>query len=219
MARATTSAPGMPKAKTILAEKVFTPPRAITSAKAAVEAPKYRIIITNQVDAYDAPLAADEISTFGMKRLPPGDNFAGTSRKAAKLSIAEATTEVFKDIKDLIKSLVSDKTMAKRKPPIATTAGSNRVAEEKRNVRVRAFLYAASREDDNDFHLIIGRAPRSSPMYMTRPAAEKRQEFRHPEEGARCLQGFLWRRSAWPIVSLLPAPRSRSRRKAPCSST
>jgi hypothetical protein len=34
-------------------------------------------------------------------------------------------------------------------------------------VRVRAFLYAASREDDNDFHLIIGRAPRSSPMYMT----------------------------------------------------
>jgi hypothetical protein len=167
MARATTSAPGMPKAKTILAEKVFTPPRAITSAKAAVEAPKYRIIITNQVDAYDAPLAADEISTFGMKRLPPGDNFAGTSRKAAKLSIAEATTEVFKDIKDLIKSLVPDKTMAKRKPPIATTAGSNRVAEEKRNARVRAFLYAASREDDNDFHLIIGRAPRSSPMYMT----------------------------------------------------
>ena len=34
-------------------------------------------------------------------------------------------------------------------------------------MRVSAFLYAASRENDNDFHLIIGRNPKSSPMYMT----------------------------------------------------
>ena len=34
-------------------------------------------------------------------------------------------------------------------------------------MRVRAFLYAASREDDNDFHLIVGRDPDLEPMYMT----------------------------------------------------
>src|SRR5947207_2323871 len=53
-------------------------------------------------------------------------------------------------------------------PPIQTTATSNRVKEEKRNVRVKAFIYAASRENDNDFHLIIGRSPDLTPeMYMT----------------------------------------------------
>jgi hypothetical protein len=41
------------------------------------------------------------------------------------------------------------------------------VTEEDRKVRVSAFLYAASRENDNDFHLIIGRSPKSSPVYMT----------------------------------------------------
>jgi hypothetical protein len=45
---------------------------------------------------------------------------------------------------------------------------SKRVKEEKRNVRVRAFIYAASREDDNDFHLIVGRDPDQQPsVYMT----------------------------------------------------
>jgi hypothetical protein len=58
--------------------------------------------------------------------------------------------------------------MIHRKPPITVTADSNRVAPEKRNVRVKSFLYAASREDDNDFHLIIGRDPdRTLEMYMT----------------------------------------------------
>jgi hypothetical protein len=35
-------------------------------------------------------------------------------------------------------------------------------------VRVRALIYAASREADNDFHLIVGRDPSRSPsLYMT----------------------------------------------------
>ena len=58
--------------------------------------------------------------------------------------------------------------MIAHKPKITTTAASARVKEENRNVKAKAFLYAASHEDDNDFHLIIGRAPTKSPeMYMT----------------------------------------------------
>ena len=100
--------------------------------------------------------------------VPPGDNFRGTARKAAKLSIANAPPETFTDLSTLIASLPSHKAMVNHVPPIRTTANSNRVAEEKRNVKVQAFLYAASREDDNDFHLILGRVPVSTPaVYLT----------------------------------------------------
>ena len=59
--------------------------------------------------------------------------------------------------------------MKNHEPPIdAHDPKSNRVEEEKRNIRVRAFIYAASREDDNDYHLILGRDPEKTPeMYMT----------------------------------------------------
>ena len=51
---------------------------------------------------------------------------------------------------------------------ITTKANSDRVVEEERNVRVVCWLYAASRENDNDYHLILGRAPGASPLrYMT----------------------------------------------------
>jgi len=45
--------------------------------------------------------------------------------------------------------------MIERDPPVSRSAKSRRVAEEKRNVQVDGGLCAASREDDNDFHLIV----------------------------------------------------------------
>jgi len=58
--------------------------------------------------------------------------------------------------------------MIKHKPKIPTGPTSGRVKEEERNVGVAAFLYAASREADNDFHLIVGRDHTLAPeMYMT----------------------------------------------------
>ena len=58
--------------------------------------------------------------------------------------------------------------MTGHKPKIATDANSGRVAAENRNVLLRAFLYAASHEADNDFHLMIGRDSASPPhVYMT----------------------------------------------------
>jgi hypothetical protein len=97
----------------------------------------------------------------------PRDDFTGTARRAAKISIANAEVEEFSDLSALIESLPSEARMEAHKPRITTGRTSNRAREERRNVRVRAFLYAASREDDNDFHLILGRAPDLSPLYMT----------------------------------------------------
>lgn len=149
------------------------PPKAIL-LQTAFQSPggsKYLVIETNQVDAYEQTGSKPglmPLTLLAATPLPPGDDFTGTARKAAKLSIAKAPTEKFTDLKQLLASLVADKTMKKHQPPITTDAKSNRVAEEKRNVRVRAFLYAASREDDNDFHLIVGRSPKvKEPMYMT----------------------------------------------------
>jgi len=132
----------------------------------------YRILRTNEVDSYEGPPPTDEngvaMAITVSALAATGDNFKGTARKAAKLSIADAATERFRDVKNLIGSLPAESVMKAHNPPIKTTATSNRVKEEKRNVRVKAFLYAASREDDNDFHLIIGRKHDLTPeMYMT----------------------------------------------------
>jgi hypothetical protein len=99
---------------------------------------------------------------------PLSDNFAGTARSAAKLSIGQGRTEQLADVSALIATLAADDAMVHHTPPIATTSNSGRVTEEQRNIHVTGFLYAASREADNDFHLIIGRDPATLPeMYMT----------------------------------------------------
>ena len=143
---------------------------------------RFRILRTIEVDEYETTPAAVSVraATRGkkqpslpalaaaLKKKPVGEKFGGTARKAAKLSIATGPTKSFTDLKNLIESLASDDSMIAHKPKIKTTASSGRVAKENKNVKVKAFLYAASREDDNDFHLIIGRASTKTPeMYMT----------------------------------------------------
>jgi len=128
----------------------------------------YRILRTNEVDPKDAPVPRAAVTPFVAPAVPPGDNFAGTARKAAKLSIAPANAETFVDLQGLLKTLPTKSAMKKHKPKITTEANSGRVVEENRNVRLLLFLYAASREDDNDYHLIFGRDPDSTPhVYMT----------------------------------------------------
>lgn len=159
---------GLPSARSVVAEMSFTPGgvrRGVAAAPGA--APAYRIIRTTEVDPYDAPVPRPQIAAIGAPAGPPGDSFQGTSRKAAKLAIVAGKPDPFDDLKKLIDDLPKDKAMVAHVPPITTKATSDRVSEEKRNVRVQAFLYAASREDDNDFHLILGRDPKKTPMYMT----------------------------------------------------
>ncbi len=165
--------PGMPALDTIHSTIPFAPKRGAS----------YRIIRTTETDSYEKSPAALKIpKLLRTKGAPPsaplqaavaaqppaGDNFQGTARKAAKLSKAQANTEKFKDLKDLIGSLAPESKMISHQPPITTDPASNRVKEEQRNLSIAAFLYAASREADNDFHLIVGRDHKLTPeMYMT----------------------------------------------------
>ncbi len=95
-----------------------------------------------------------------------GDVFAGKARMAAKLSIAAAQPQTFTDVSQLIAALPSVAQMVALHIPVDQT--SNRVQQENRNVHVAGFLYAASKEADNDFHLIVGLDPNArQEMYMT----------------------------------------------------
>src|SRR5215216_3057097 len=161
---------GMPERSAVVTEKILTPVRRSTQAPeaAASDTTTYRILRTSETDPYDAPLQPAEVATLGLERFAGfGDAFRGNARKAAKLAIADAGVEAFEDIKDLIETLPTEEDMISHQPPITRDAESGRVDEENRNVHVRAFLYAASREDDNDFHLIVGRDPDLEPTYMT----------------------------------------------------
>jgi hypothetical protein len=171
MAKATsnkTGRRGLPAPSTVIAQFTLAPfsPEAApgTPGAAAPAGNAYRVLRTNQVDEYEQPGPAAEAPAA---MAPAGDQFAGTARKAAKLSVGSGKLEEFADVKQLIGTLPSEAAMKKHKPAITTTAASKRVAEEQRNVKVRGYLYAASREADNDFHLIVGRDPKTAATYMT----------------------------------------------------
>jgi hypothetical protein len=147
-----------PDPKTIISESELRRPATQAAEAAAVlvtPTAVYRIVRTTQVDPKDTPLSDAERATAGMQRFA-GEHFKGEKRKAAKLSVADGTTEDIADVVALIATLPKLDDMVHHHPPITNDASSGRVAEEKRNVRLRAFLWAASREADNDYHLIVG---------------------------------------------------------------
>lgn len=155
----------------------------VTKIQPKAGKPAFQILHTTETDGYEKTPPATKVPKLlraqaapsaaavaaAVKGAPPkGDNYGGKDRMAAKLSKASAKVEKFSDLKQLIDSLPKQTVMVNHKPKIATGAKSGRVKEEQRNVSVKAFLYAASHEADNDFHLIIGRDPKQTPeMYMT----------------------------------------------------
>jgi hypothetical protein len=152
--------------KKVPANRVGLP--AQDSIIAVTQTPKFKILHTEEVDRYEKGALGLGLASAARAAAPTGDKFRGTDRKAAKLSISTADIENFKDVKDVIGSLTPEADMKAHKPRIKTTATSGRVKEEERNIHVDAFIYAASREADNDFHLIVGRDPSAKPeMYMT----------------------------------------------------
>src|SRR2546423_6922948 len=159
---------GAPRLSTVVAHDALVPavPQAAAAlARGPAQAPVFTILVTDQVDPYDKPLSASAVAALRAQPFAPvSDNFDGTKRKAAKLSISNAPVEKFGDVKTLIASLPKDAKMTNHNPKIKDDAKSDRVEEEKRNVRVSAFLYAASREGDNDFHLIIGTDPKGKKL-------------------------------------------------------
>ena len=202
-------------------QTTHTPKRsAAVQTQVGAAGPTYRILRTNEFDAKDTPTP---VAPFSAPVAPVGDDFAGEARKSAKLVLAEAPVEDLADVGALIATLPADTAMVRHRPRITTAPDSGRVAEENRNVRLRAFLYAASREADNDFHLIVGGDPNSEPhVYMTNEISglPPREATVSPLSNRRATPTRLSSATTCPgRHTISTIRRSRSRSKARFSST
>lgn len=87
--------------------------------------------------------------------------FKGKFRPEAKTSYARARKEKAIDIESLLNSLPTDAQMTQQHHELVAKDSNfqnhvPRIAEEKRNVTVNAWLYWVSRQRDDDYHLILG---------------------------------------------------------------
>jgi hypothetical protein len=138
-------------------------PPAPPSAEAPIKSPSGKTYARARI------AKPDNDEPLNIPPVPPGaapsaDNYHGSARMAAKLSIGSGAPEDISDIGTLLHSLPADKTM--RAKHISQTPDSGRLPEEQRNVTVTAFLYASSKESDNDFHCIVGRDPKKPAQFM-----------------------------------------------------
>ena len=132
---------------------------------------RHRIISSNETDPDEFDERAKRASEPPAARSlrwdgSDGETFSGLARRAAKTSISSAPIEPFDTVVELLNEIPADDDMRDGDPDIEHGADSDRVAEEDMNVSVPAYLYAASKEDDNDFHLIIGGEANDSEQFM-----------------------------------------------------
>ncbi len=73
------------------------------------------------------------------------DDYIGKTRRVAKTSFAPGDPRNYKSLDELLDELVPDSAMRQRDPPLTNDPDCGRVAEENRNVRVPAWLYAVRR--------------------------------------------------------------------------
>ena len=131
-------------------------PQVVTAPPKTFVSPKGRthlLTLTMERDDFEK----NQATSTSITGASDPEGFRGTDRQAAKLSVADAPSETFPDVAELIATLPSDDDMLGM--GISRDATSDRVTEEKRNVVVTGFLYAVKHENDNDFHLIVGTDP------------------------------------------------------------
>ncbi len=131
--------------------------REAPSAAKARPAKKPRVIGIVQDTGFREPKAKHAPSLTARAAVADdGITFAGTARKAAKISIAKPQPET-EDLASLIAWCRQHETdMRHHDPPISTAADSARIPEEVRNVSVEGWIHFAKKEDDNDYHVIVG---------------------------------------------------------------
>lgn len=115
---------------------------------------KYRVIPTNQVDEVVENERRSTPLTALARTSTSGDIFAGTDRRVPKTSVATGGLQSYPTIAALRSSFPTDDFMLGL--GITRAPDSARTSEEQHNVTVGGYIYAASKESDNDFHLIIG---------------------------------------------------------------
>ncbi len=129
----------------LLPGKVVTPtgPTTPTTPTGTVVVDNTKIVDPdNLIGTFKKPPSTTYLTTFG-----------GVARAAAKTSIADRKTEMMFSVNDVLKSLPTDSYMRK----VGVTDKSPRSIDENRNVFIsKAYIFSIQKEDDGDFHIIIG---------------------------------------------------------------
>ena len=198
---------GLPDPDLIIATTEFTPRgRGATATAARAGVARYRIITLRR---RSMPIRASARRRRGGAFRPESgqgarrQNLPAPNARPPSCRSRPPRSRTSRDISSLLASL------PKKDPKgVSEAAGSKRIPEEQRNVRVRAFLYAASREPDNDFHLIVGDDPAAAaPKLMTMEISglppSSSASFARSEGRPERLQGLLQRRSAGPRLRSL----------------
>jgi hypothetical protein len=128
-------------------------PRAVT-----IKGKTYYILPTGEKGEHDEEELIGNRTVFAKDTgIPESDVFLGKVRKIAKVTIFKGETKTFNSVSELREWLPPDKDM--KDLNIGKGVNVNRVEQEKWNVTVKAYLYTFRKEDDNDYHVIIGDAP------------------------------------------------------------
>jgi hypothetical protein len=128
-------------------------PRTVT-----IKGKTYRLVPLTDRGANDREELESQPPAAGVAAtIPATDRFNGKVRRLPKTTIFDGGPENFPSITALRHTLQTDDEMAAL--GIGEGPGVDRVKQEKRNVTVKAWIYAFRKESDNDYHVILGDAP------------------------------------------------------------
>jgi hypothetical protein len=139
------------------------PPAAVVPVPPVPSGRKYRFVDASDQGEFHEDVAADVRAA-----LPdPNESFGGTDRRLPKTTIVDAPVEDFPSVGALVKQILANNPDKEMKASSGITKStSTRVEAEKRNVRVPGFIYAFKKEDDNDYHVILGDAPGAQSVFL-----------------------------------------------------
>jgi hypothetical protein len=146
---------------------VIGPAQAVPAARTVtIKGRTYRIHPTGQPGEHDVEeLDKELLALTATSNLPVADRFHGTVRRLPKTTIFAGDPKTFDSVSALRDWLPDNDTMIGLR--IARGPAVNRVAQERFNVQVPAYIYAFRKESDNDYHVIIGDPPDAdSPQYL-----------------------------------------------------
>jgi hypothetical protein len=132
-----------------------------------------------QVERYGGLLAKARVEPLAVADGEPGANaeaialhfaqpadlssetFTGSYRPEAKTSFAAGTPENHPSLGSIFDALPNDEQMARQFPALLSLGNNHtpRVAPEKRNVRVHAWIYRVAWKGDRDFQVVLGDTP------------------------------------------------------------
>lgn len=86
-------------------------------------------------------------------------SFSGVNRGACKTSVVKGQPELFGTLEEFMSSLPDDDVMS-NEAGISTDENSERAEEERRNISIaKCWILAIKRNNDGDYHIIIGSGP------------------------------------------------------------